>query len=539
MAKQLLYQDDARRKILDGIVKMSKAVKATLGPTGKNVILDKSFGGPTVTKDGVSVAKEIELADKFENMGAQMIKQVASKTSDTAGDGTTTATILAEAIYTEGLKAVAAGYNPVELKQGIDAAVKAATGTIESLSKACKTKADIKSVASISANNDPEIGGIIADALERVGKDGVVSVEEGRSLETDVELVEGLQFDKGYLSPYFVNKPQEMQSVLENALVLIYEKKLANIREFLPILEQCAQTGQPLLIIAEDVEGEALAALVVNRLRGTLQCCAVKSPGFGDRRKAMLGDIAVMTGGKFISEDLGLKLENVTIADLGRVKTVRVDKDNTTIIEGAGSLKDIKARITQIRNAIAATTSDYDREKLEERLARMAGGVAKINVGAATEVEMKQKKARIEDALHAARAAAEEGIVPGGGVALLRCEESVGNTRAKVKGDAKFGVDIVKRALIWPLSTIASNSGADAGVVVQKVRDQEGPVGYDASKGEYTDLVKAGVIDPSKVTRLALENAASVAGLLLTTETAITDLPKDGAEGKAVEGAVR
>ncbi len=539
MAKQLLYQDEARRKVLEGIVKMSKAVKATLGPTGKNVILDKSFGSPTVTKDGVSVAKEIELPEKFENMGAQMIKQVASKTSDTAGDGTTTATILAEAIYSEGLKAVAAGYNPVELKRGIDAAVSAAKGELENLSKPCKTKEDIKSVASISANNDAEIGGIIADALERVGKDGVVTVEEGKSLETNVEVVEGLQFDKGYLSPYFVNKPAEMQCVLENALVLIFEKKLANIRDFLPVLEQSAQTGQPLLIIAEDVEGEALAALVVNRLRGTLQCCAVKAPGFGDRRKAMLEDIAIMTGGKFISEDLGLKLESVTLNDLGKAKSVRIDKENTTIVEGGGSSKDIKARIAQIRNSIESTTSDYDREKLEERLAKMAGGVAKINVGAATEVEMKQKKARIEDALHAARAAAEEGIVPGGGVALLRCEPVVEKARAGLEGDATFGADIVARSLSWPLSTIASNSGAEAGVIVEKVRQSKGATGYDASAGEYTDLVKAGVIDPGKVTRLALENAASIAGLLLTTETAITDLPKEEDEGKAAEGAVR
>ncbi|MHC4916336.1 MAG: chaperonin GroEL [Planctomycetota bacterium] len=539
MAKQLLYQDEARRKVLEGIVKMSKAVKATLGPTGKNVVLDKSFGSPTVTKDGVSVAKEVELPEKFENMGAQMIKQVASKTSDTAGDGTTTATILAEAIYTEGLKAVAAGYNPVELKRGIDAAVGAAKAEMEKMSKPCKTKEDITSVAAISANNDPEIGGIIADALEKVGKDGVVTVEEGKSLETGVETVDGLQFDKGYLSPYFINKPQEMQAVLENTLVLVHEKKLANIREFLPVLEQVAQTGQPLLVIAEDVEGEALAALVVNRLRGVLQCCAVKAPGFGDRRKATLQDIAIVTGGKFISEDLGLKLENVGIADLGRAKMVRVDKENTTIIEGGGESKDIKARIAQIRKSIETTTSDYDREKLEERLAKMAGGVAKINVGAATEVEMKQKKARIEDALHAARAAAEEGIVPGGGVALLRCEAAVEKVRKDLEGDAVFGADIVRRALSWPLGTIAANSGADSGVVVQKVRESKGPVGYDASSGEYADLVKAGVIDPGKVTRLALENAASVAGLLLTTETAITDLPKDEEEGKATEGAVR
>jgi chaperonin GroEL len=538
MAKQLLYEDAARRKVLEGIVKMSKAVKATLGPTGKNVLLDKSFGSPTVTKDGVSVAKEIELPDKFENMGAQMIKQVASKTSDTVGDGTTTATILAEAIYTEGLKAVAAGYNPVDLKRGIDAAVTAARVELEKMSKPCKTKEDIKSVASISANNDPDIGGIIADALEKVGKDGVVTVEEGKSLDTNVETVDGLQFDKGYLSPYFVNKPAEMQCVLENALVLIFEKKLANIRDFLPVLEQTAQTGQPLLIIAEDVEGEALAALVVNRLRGTLQCCAVKAPGFGDRRKAMMEDIAIMTGGKFISEDLGLKLESVKLADLGRAKMVRIDKENTTVVEGGGERKDIQARIAQIRKSIDSTTSDYDREKLEERLAKMAGGVAKINVGAATEVEMKQKKARIEDALHAARAAAEEGIVAGGGVALLRCEKIVAKTREELEGDARFGADIVGRSLSWPLATIASNSGADAGVIVQKVRDSKGAVGYDASAGEYSDLVKAGVIDPAKVTRMALENAASVAGMLLTTETAITDLPKDDDQGKAAEGAV-
>ena len=539
MAKQLLYQDAARQKILAGIVKMSKAVKATLGPTGKNVVLDKSFGAPTVTKDGVTVAKEIELPDKFENMGAQLIKQVASKTSDTAGDGTTTATLLAEAIYTEGLKAVAAGYNPVELKRGIDAAVAAAGGELEKLSKPCKTREDISAVASISANNDPAIGKIIADALDKVGKDGVVTVEESKGLETAVEVVEGLQFDKGYLSPYFVNKPAEMTCVLEDALILIYEKKLANIREFLPVLEQVAQAGKPLLIIAEEVEGEALAAMVVNRLRGVLNCCAVKAPGFGDRRKAMLADIAVMTGGKFISEDLGLKLETVKLGDLGRAKTIKIDKENTTVIEGAGDRKDIQARIGQLRKQIEATTSDYDREKLEERLAKLSGGVAKINVGAATEVEMKQKKARVEDALHAARAAAEEGIVPGGGVALLRCEDAVEAARKKLEGDARFGADIVRKALAWPLSTIAANSGADPGVVVDKVRNGKGAFGFDAAKGEYADLVKAGVIDPRKVTRLALENAASVAGLLLTMETAVTELAKDEDEGeKAVEGAV-
>jgi chaperonin GroEL len=539
MAKQILYQDAARQKILAGIVKMSKAVKATLGPTGKNVVLDKSFGAPTVTKDGVSVAKEIELPDKFENMGAQLVKQVASKTSDTAGDGTTTATLLAEAIYTEGLKAVAAGYNPVELKRGIDAAVAAVAGELEGLSKPCKTKEDITSVASISANNDPEIGKIIAEALEAVGKDGVVTVEESKGLDTHVEVVEGMEFDKGYLSPYFVNKPAEMKAVLDDAYILIYEKKLANIREFLPVLEQIAQTGKPLLVIAEEVEGEALAALVVNRIRGVLNCCAVKAPGFGDRRKAMLSDIAVMTGGKFISEDLGLKLELVKVSDLGRAKSVKVDKDNTTIIEGAGNKKDIQARIAQIRKQIEATTSDYDREKLEERLAKLSGGVAKINVGAATEVDMKQKKARVEDALHAARAAAEEGIVPGGGVALIRCEDAVEKARKSLDGDAKFGADIVKKALAWPLMTIAANSGADAGVIVDKVRNGKGPFGYDAAKDEFTDLVKAGVIDPRKVTRLAIENAASVAGLLLTMETAVTELPKEEDEaGKAAEGAV-
>ncbi len=540
MAKQLLYQDAARQKVLAGIVKMSKTVKATLGPTGKNVVLDKSFGAPTVTKDGVSVAKEIELPDKFENMGAQLVKQVASKTSDTAGDGTTTATLLAEAIYTEGLKAVAAGYNPVELKRGIDMAVAAVAAELAGLSKPCKTKEDITSVASISANNDPEIGKIIADALEAVGKDGVVTVEESRGLDTHVEVVEGMEFDKGYLSPYFVNKPTEMKAVLDDALILIYEKKLANIREFLPVLEQVAQTGKPLLVIAEEIEGEALAALVVNRIRGVLNCCAVKAPGFGDRRKAMLSDIAVMTGGKFISEDLGLKLEQVKIGDLGRAKSIKVDKDNTTIIEGAGNKKDIQARIAQIRKQIETTTSDYDREKLEERLAKLSGGVAKINVGAATEVDMKQKKARVEDALHAARAAAEEGIVPGGGVALIRCEDAVEKVRKSLEGDAKFGADIIKKALAWPLMTIAANSGADAGVIVDKVRNGKGSYGYDASKGEYTDLVKAGVIDPRKVTRLAIENAASVSGLLLTMETAITELPKDDdAVGKAAEGAVR
>ena len=538
MAKQLMYSDESRRKVLDGVRKLSRAVAATLGPTGKNVALDKSYGGPNVTKDGVTVAKEVELEDPFENMGAQMVRQVASKTSDVAGDGTTTATVLAEHIYAEGLKAVAAGYNPVDLKRGIDAAVESVAGSIKALSKPCKTREEIANVAAISANNDPEIGKIVADAIDKVGKDGVVTVEEGKSLETTLDLVEGMQFDKGYLSPYFVTSAADMECVLEDAHILIHEKKISNIREFLPLLEKVAGSGKPLLVIAEDVEGEALAALVVNRLRGVLTCGAVKAPGFGDRRKAMLGDIAVMTGGNFVSEDLGLKLENVQLSDLGRARRLVIDKDTTTIVEGAGSAKDIQARIAQVKGAVDSTTSDYDREKLQERLAKLAGGVAKINVGAATELDMKQKKARIEDALHAARAAAEEGIVPGGGVALLRAAAAVAVRREKLKGDEKQGAAIVERALGSPTRQIAANSGLDGGVVADKVLAAKGAVGFDANTGEITDLVKAGIIDPAKVARTALENAASVAGLLLTTETLVTDLGKDE-DAKKIVGAVR
>ncbi|MBI1317500.1 MAG: chaperonin GroEL [Candidatus Hydrogenedens sp.] len=525
-AKQLLFGEEARRGVLAGVTKLSKAVKATLGPKGRNVVLDKKWGAPTVTKDGVSVAKEIELEDKYENMGAQMVKEVASKTSDVAGDGTTTATVLAEAIFREGLRNVTAGANPMALKRGIDKAVAHVVENLASMSKQVRNdKAVIKNVASISANSDTEIGSIIADAMEKVGNDGTITVEEAKGIDTTLEVVEGMQFDKGYLSPYFVTDSESMECVLEDAYLLIYEKKVSSLKDLLPLLEQIAKSGKPLLIIAEDVEGEALATLVVNKIRGTFTAAAVKAPGFGDRRKAMLEDIAILTGGLAVSEDLGRSLENISLSDLGRAKRVVIDKDSTTIVEGAGSSKDIQGRINLIRNQIEATTSDYDREKLQERLAKLAGGVAVINVGAATEIEMKEKKARVEDALHATRAAVEEGIVPGGGVALLRARD--GFDKLKLQGDELIGSKIVFRALEEPLRQIVANAGEEGATVVQQVLSSKGGNGYNAATGQYEDLMKAGVIDPTKVTRTALQNASSIAGLLLTTEVLIAELPED------------
>ena len=524
-AKQLEFGEDARRGILAGVTKLSRAVKATLGPKGRNVVLDKKWGAPTVTKDGVTVAKEIELEDKYENMGAQMVKEVASKTSDVAGDGTTTATVLAESIYREGLRNVTAGANPMALKRGIDKAVDAVVEQLAKLSKKVKDDNEvIRQVATISANSDAEIGKIIAESMQKVGNDGTITVEEAKSIETTLEVVEGMQFDKGYLSPYFVTDSESMESVLEDAYVLIHEKKISSLKDLLPLLEQIAKSGKPLLIIAEDVEGEALATLVVNKIRGTFQAAAVKAPGFGDRRKAMLQDIAVLTGGLAITEDLGRSLESLTLADLGRAKRTVIDKDNTTIVEGAGSSADIMGRINLIRRQIEETTSDYDREKLQERLAKLAGGVAVINVGAATEIEMKEKKARVEDALHATRAAVEEGIVPGGGVALIRCIDAV--NAMKLDGDEAIGSKIVARAIEEPLRQLATNAGDEGAMVVQNVKGKKGAVGYNAETGEYEDLLKAGVIDPTKVTRAALQNAASVAGLLLTTEVLIAEIPE-------------
>ncbi len=525
MPKQLEFGEGARRKVLEGVVKLSAAVKATLGPKGRNVVLDKKWGAPTVTKDGVSVAKEIELEDKYENMGAQMVKEVASKTSDVAGDGTTTATVLAEAIFREGLRNVTAGANPMALKRGIDKAVAAVVEKLASMSKQVRNDKDvIRNVASISANSDMEIGDIIAEAMEKVGNDGTITVEEAKGIETTLEVVEGMQFDKGYLSPYFVTDPETMECVLENCYILINEKKISNLKDLLPLLEQIAKSGKPLLLIAEDIEGEALATLVVNKIRGTFQAAAVKAPGFGDRRKAMLEDIAILTGGLCITEDLGRSLESVTISDLGCAKRVVIDKDTTTIVEGAGSSADIMGRINLIRKQIEDTTSDYDREKLQERLAKLAGGVAVINVGAATEIEMKEKKARVEDALHATRAAVEEGIVAGGGTALLRCQDSV--DALELEGDEKIGAQIVKRAVEAPLRQLALNAGDEGATVVQNVRAKKGNTGYNAATGEYEDLMKAGIIDPTKVTRTALQNAASIAGLLLTTEVLIADIPE-------------
>jgi len=527
MAKQLLFNEEARAALLRGVNIMAHAVKVTLGPKGRNVVIDKKFGSPTITKDGVTVAKEVELKDPSKNMGAQMIKEVAAKTSDVAGDGTTTATVLAQAIFREGLKNVTAGANPMGLKRGIEQAVDAVVEELKHLSKATKDKKEIAQVATIAANNDKTIGDLIAEAMEKVGKDGVITVEEAKAMETTLEVVEGMQFDRGYLSPYFVTDAERMECVLEDALILIHEKKLSVMKDMLPLLEQVARAGKPLLILAEDVEGEALATLVVNKLRGTLHTCAVKAPGFGDRRKAMLEDIATVTGGKAITEDLGMKLENLKLEDLGRAKKVVVDKDNTTIIEGAGNTKEIEGRIKQIRAQIEETSSDYDREKLQERLAKLAGGVAVIKVGAATETAMKEKKARVEDALNATRAAVEEGIVPGGGVALLRASEALGSL--KLSGDEATGVNIVRRALEEPIRQIVENAGLEGSVVVEKVKAAL-PVthGFDAETNEYVDMMQAGIIDPTKVERVALQNAASIASLLLTTEALITDIAEAG-----------
>ncbi len=524
-AKQLIFDENARQTLLRGVTKLAKAVTATLGPKGRNVVLDKKFGSPTVTKDGVTVAKEIELEDPYENMGAQMVREVASKTSDAAGDGTTTATVLAESIFREGLKYVTSGANPIGIQRGVNKAVAAAVEQLDKIAKKVKDKEEIKQVATVSANWDTTIGEIIADAMDKVGKDGTITVEEAKSIETSLEVVEGMQFDKGYLSPYFVTNAEAMECRLEDAYVLIYEKKISSLKDLLPILEKIAKVGKPLLIIAEEVEGEALATLVVNKLRGTLNVCAVKAPGFGDRRKAMCEDIAILAGGRFISEDLGIKLENLTLDDLGRAKSIVVDKENTTIVEGSGKSSEIQGRVNQIRRQIEETTSDYDREKLQERLAKLAGGVAVINVGAATETEMKEKKARVEDALHATRAAVEEGIVPGGGVALLRCLTAIEGV--KVEGDdERIGVDIVKRAVEYPTRSLADNAGVEGSVVVQEVKRRKGNDGYNVSTGVYEDLVKAGVVDPKKVTRTALQNAASIAALLLTTECLVTEVPE-------------
>jgi chaperonin GroEL len=524
MAKELRFSQEARNAILRGVNILADVVKVTLGPKGRNVIIDKSFGSPTVTKDGVTVAKEIELEDKFENMGAQMVKEVASKTSDTAGDGTTTATVLAQALYREGSKVVAAGANPMEVKRGIDIAVEEVVKELKKLSKPTKDQKEISQVGTISANNDETIGNIIAEAMNKVGKEGVITVEEAKGMETTLDVVEGMQFDRGYVSPYFVTDPEKMVAVLDDPYILLNEKKISNMKDMLPILEQIAKMGKPFLVLAEDIEGEALATLVVNKLRGTLKCCAVKAPGFGDRRKAMLEDIGILTGGKVISEDLGIKLENIKLNDLGRAKRITVDKDNTTIVDGAGDKKDIEARVKQIRVQIEETTSDYDREKLQERLAKIIGGVAVINVGAATETEMKEKKARVEDALNATRAAVEEGIVPGGGVAYLRCLSAL--DKLKLEGDKKIGVDIVKRALEEPIRQIANNAGQEGSVVTEKVKNEKGAFGFDAAKDEYSDMIKAGITDPTKVVRLALQNAASVASLMITTEALVAEKPE-------------
>jgi chaperonin GroEL len=523
-AKQLQFDEGARHALLRGVEKLSKAVKATLGPSGRNVILDKKFGSPTITKDGVTVAKEIELEDPYENMGAQLVREVASKTSDVAGDGTTTATVLAESIFREGLRNVTAGANPTLLQRGIQQSVDAVVAELAKISKKVSDRKEIAQVATVSANWDKTIGEIIADAMDKVGKDGTITVEEAKSIETTLEVVEGMQFDKGYLSPYFVTNAESMETVLENAYILIHEKKISSLKDLLPLLEKVAKAGRPLLIIAEDVEGEALATLVVNKLRGTLQVAAVKAPGFGDRRKAMLEDIAVLTGGRCLTEDLGIKLENITLDDLGRAKRVTIDKENTTIVEGDGSTKDIQGRVNQIRRQIEETTSDYDREKLQERLAKLAGGVAVINVGAATETEMKEKKARVEDALHATRAAVEEGIVAGGGVAFLRAQKALDDL--KLEGDERTGLEIVRRVLESPLRQLADNAGQEGALIVQEVKKRSGNEGYNVATGEYTDLVKAGVVDPTKVTRYALQNASSISGLLLTTEALVTEVPE-------------
>ena len=541
MAKQLIFSDAGRRKMLGGVDILAKAVGSTLGPTGRNVILSKSFGGPLVTKDGVTVSKEIELSDPFENMGAKLVNVVASKTSDVAGDGTTTATILARAIYREGLRNVTSGANPTAVRRGIEKAVEVAVNELhDKLSRPVSKKEEIAQVGSISANNDPTIGAMLADAVEKVGRDGVITVEEGKTASTVLEFVEGMQFDKGYLSPYFVTSPTTMEVLFEDALILLHEKKISSLRELIPLLEKVAQSGKPLLVVAEDVEGEALATLVVNKLRGVLNIAAVKAPGFGDRRKAMLGDMAVLTGGTVISEDLGLKLENLQLSQLGQAKQIKVDKDTTTIIQGAGKKADIQRRIDQLRRQIEETDSEYDKEKFQERLAKLSGGVALIRVGAPTEADMKQTKARIEDALHATRAAAEEGIVPGGGVALIRVIPAVEKLRSELQGDEKLGAAIILRALEEPTRYIASNSGHDGGVIAEEVKSKSGAVGFDANTGNFVDMFEAGIIDPTKVTRTALQNAASIAALMLTTEAMITNIKDDEKEGgPAIEGSVR
>jgi chaperonin GroEL len=534
MAKQIIYGEQSRQAILRGVNQLADAVKVTLGPKGRNVVLDKKFGSPTITKDGVTVAKEIDLKDPLENMGAQMVREVASKTSDTAGDGTTTATVLAQAIYREGARNVVAGANPMELKRGIEKAVEAIVAEIKKLSRPVKGNM-IAQVGTISANSDETIGKIIAEAMEKVGKDGVITVEEAKTLETSLDVVEGMQFDRGYLSPYFVTDPERMEVVLENPVILIHEKKISSMKDLLPVLEQVARMGRPLLIVAEDVEGEALATLVVNKLRGTLQAAAVKAPGFGDRRKAMLEDIAILTGGKAITEDLGLKLENIKVEDLGKAKKVTIDKDNTTIVEGAGTSAAIEGRVKQLRAQVEDTTSDYDREKLQERLAKLVGGVAVIKVGAATETEMKEKKARVEDAMHATKAAVEEGIVPGGGVALLRASKALENL--KLEGDQRVGLEIIRRAIEEPMRWIATNAGAEGSIIVSKVKELKNPdEGFNAASETYEDLVKAGVIDPAKVVRNALQNASSIASLLLTTEALVSEIPEEKKDAPAMPG---
>jgi chaperonin GroEL len=539
VAKQLLFEDNARARLLRGVNKLADAVAITMGPTGRNVIIDKSFGGPTVTKDGVTVAKEIELEDRFENMGARLVVEVAQKTSDLAGDGTTTATVLARAIYKEGLRNIVAGSNPMSVRRGIEKAVGAAEERLHAMAKPVSSKEEVAQVGAISANNDYSIGNLLADALERVGKDGVITIEEGKTTETEVSFVDGMQFDKGYVSPYFINRPAEMDAYMEDAYILIHEKKISNLRDLVPILEQVSQTGKPLLIIAEDVDAEALTLLVVNKLRGVLDVCAVKAPGFGDRRKAMLGDIATLTGGTMISEDIGLELENLSIDQLGQAKKITVDKSATTIIEGGGDAKELQARITQINNQMGQSDSEYDKEKYQERLAKLAGGVAVISVGAETETDMKQKKARIEDALHATRAAVEEGILPGGGVALLRCGEAVDEARSGARGDEKIGVDIIRKALEAPIRRIANNGGIDGSVVADNVRSRKSiAYGYNANAGDYGDMFAAGVVDPVKVVRTALANAGSIAGLMLTTEALVTNFDKDDKEKNRVEGSV-
>ena len=537
MAKQILYEENARAKVKAGLEKLSRAVKVTLGPSGKNVILQKSFGSPHVTKDGVTVAKEVELEDPFENMGAKLVHEVASKTSDIAGDGTTTATVLAEAIFLQGLKELPAGVNPMALRRGIEKGAEAVVEHLKTLSKPVSGKQEIAQVGTISANNDAEIGKLFAEAFEKVGKDGVITVEEAKGVETTLEYVDGMQFDKGYISPYFINDLQEMECRLKDAYILIYEKKIANLREFLPVLEKVARLQKPMLVIAEEIEGEALAALVVNRLKGVLEVCAVKAPGFGERRKAMLEDIATLTGGTAVTEDLGIKLESIELSHLGQAAQITVDKDNTTLIGGKGSKKAIEARIAQLKTQIEKTTSDYDKEKLQERLGKISGGVAVVRVGAMTEAEMKERKGRVEDALHATRAAIEEGIVPGGGVPLVRCIPAVQKAREKAKGDEKFGVLAVEKALEAPLRQIATNAGEDGSVVVEEVKERKANEGFNALTCEYTDMLKAGIIDPTKVVRVALQNAASIAGLILTTDTLVTSIP-DKKKAKPVEGAV-